>query len=273
MKFLSEYLIEQNILNEFDDKDKTRLFISFLFSVVFITTKLIVSTLITNIMYKKPAKVDKEFTKKFQELTNDKDIIIKKLNMKEPNAFFAGGKFLYYTSGIKKIMNENELMAILIHEYGHYKGKHLIKRNVILGITQLITLTFFTSKYFKSENRNFLWGGLSLAGIEEIGYDSIIGKQHEYFADSYTVQYGYKKHMISALRKAEKYVRNELCKDMTKGDCDVLMSNMSLLNEHPEFKKRIKNIMDTKLNFSSISGLKNSLKFLLNLKKKLRSED
>jgi Zn-dependent protease with chaperone function len=49
---------------------------------------------------------------------------------------------------------------------------------------------------------------------------NVQSRAQEFEADDYTVKYGYRKHMVSSLKKIESYVKLKLCDGISKKDCD-----------------------------------------------------
>lgn len=135
------------------------------------------------------------------------------------NAFFTGfGKYrriVLFDTLIEK-HTVGELVAVLAHEMGHYKEKHIIK-NLGIGILQS-GLMFFILSFFISYSGLFtafyvehisIHAGLVFFGIIYAPLDGLVGlavgalsRRHEYAADRFAVKTSRKdKEMISALKK------------------------------------------------------------------------
>jgi len=239
MKNLSVYL-EESIFQKYRDALIAAIFTFGILLLGIVNIKL-------TIAFGKP-KLDEKFTKKLRDITGDENIEIYSLNNPkfDPNAFFAGGKSLYYTKSLDKMLkNEEELIAILLHEFGHYKGKHVTRNMVTVGVTFYATI-YTILKTTKNEDPIvkmlmflLMQTGFNIATLP-------LGRYYEYFSDKYTVQYGYHKHLISALKKLEKYIRKEMCKNMSKEQCDQTIENLHALDEHPVVKKRIEAVLKEK---------------------------
>ena len=140
--------------------------------------------------FKKALKVNKPLSKELNRIlgTGNK-WVVQVVPDKTPNAFAAGGVHVFITSGLLKILNKREQMAVLLHEVYHNEKKHLAKRvgyeyslyYLLIYIIALLTpgpqLLFLAALAFQ----------ISLA-ILRIPYAILVGRKHEYGADAYTVK-------------------------------------------------------------------------------------
>ena len=137
------------------------------------------------------------------------------------NAYFTGlGKMkqvVLYDTLIEK-MTPNEIVAVLAHEIGHSKHKHIysgiIQTSIMISIN--LGVLVFTlnspdlSTAFGFENVHFGFGiiifGVLLSPISIIlgAITSGISRKHEYQADKYAVDNGFKKPMMGALKTLSK---------------------------------------------------------------------
>ena len=135
------------------------------------------------------------------------------------NAFFTGfGKsrrIVLFDTLIEK-HTVQELLAVVAHEMGHYKKRHILKaifRSIILtGFTLFLMSLFIENKElfaaFKMENTSiyaslFFFGFLYAPIAMTVSLvENAISRKHEYEADNYVVQTcGNAEPMISALKK------------------------------------------------------------------------
>ncbi len=135
------------------------------------------------------------------------------------NAFFTGfGKFrkiVFYDTLLEKV-DDDELVAVLAHEMGHYKKKHIFKMMAI-SICHTGLLFFLLSRFLGNENLfaafqmehlsiygsliffSFIFSPLNL--LLGLGVN-ILSRKHEYEADRYAaLSTGKKEHLISGLKK------------------------------------------------------------------------
>ncbi len=135
------------------------------------------------------------------------------------NAFFTGfgrhRRIVLFDTLIEK-HSVGELVAVLAHEMGHYKEKHILK-NLLVGILQAGVM-FYLLSFFISYNGLFeafyvrqvsVYAGLIFFGMLYAPLDGLMGmavralsRRHEYAADRFAVNTSGKKNdMIEALKK------------------------------------------------------------------------
>ena len=134
------------------------------------------------------------------------------------NAYFSGfgknKKVVLYDTLIKNHTND-ELVAVLAHEIGHYKLRHIIS-NMIFSILSTGLMLYIMSKFlYNSEISYALGGNISFRHFEIFAFlilytpvdrfisivMNIKSRNNEYEADNFAVQTYKKLPMISALKK------------------------------------------------------------------------
>ena len=134
------------------------------------------------------------------------------------NAYFSGfgknKKVVLYDTLIKNHTND-ELVAVLAHEIGHYKLRHIIS-NMIFSILSTGLMLYIMSKFlYNSEISYALGGNISFRHFEIFAFlilytavdrfisivMNIKSRYNEYEADNFAVQTYKKLPMISALKK------------------------------------------------------------------------
>jgi len=166
------------------------------------------------------------------------------------NAYFTGlGKrkrIVLYDTLIQE-MNTDEIVAVLAHEIGHYKHKHIYK-SMFYGIIQMGVMLFIFG-YFASSNE------LSAAlGVEQATFhialiafaiiyspvSTILGifsnmqsRKNEYQADDFTKQHGVSGSLIIALKKLSSHNMSNL----TPHPWTVFLEY-----SHPPLYERVKNL-------------------------------
>lgn len=137
------------------------------------------------------------------------------------NAYFAGfgpkKRVVLYDTLINDL-ETNEIVAVLAHEVGHYKHKHIIY-NFIIGIITTAISLYLLSIFINSEllaqslgvsNPSFHIGliafGLLYTPISEITglINNIISRKFEYQADNFANKYGLGVALINGLKKLSK---------------------------------------------------------------------
>ncbi len=168
------------------------------------------------------------------------------------NAYFSGfGKqkriTLYDT--LINDLNEEEVVAVLAHEVGHYKHKHiiynLILSSLLTGIT-LFLLSLMINQPIFSEALNanqpsfhigllvfgFLYGPIStLTGV----LMNLLSRKFEYQADDYAKDTYQASHLINSLKTLSKKSLSNLTPHAW---------NVFLNYSHPPLKDRIKNLLN-----------------------------
>ncbi len=190
-------------------------------------------------------------TNKFRRIVEDDKVEIYYAKSKSINAFMVGDHRLFVTVPLMQMLDEREIISVLLHEWGHFKGGHVGKlsftENIIsiplISAMSALMIQFglptiiITSLFFK-------WFGRK---ISRNTVNVILGRRYEYYADSYAAKYGYGQDLIHALRKIDEYFRDIICKDLSEEECQLTMSQGSLFDEHPSLKRRISNILKTKI--------------------------
>lgn len=166
------------------------------------------------------------------------------------NAYFAGmfgtKKVVLYDTLIKA-MSENELLAVLAHELGHFKNKDILKMLFISGLNLLITFAFFG--YFSSffENQFSLEGFVSSSLFAFIMVGSAISfalspilnsisRKNEFSADKHGALKTSKSDMINALKVLAIHNKALL-------DHNVIYE--AIYKTHPSLSKRISALNDS----------------------------
>lgn len=134
------------------------------------------------------------------------------------NAFFSGlgkrKKIILFDTLVEKHTTD-ELVAVLAHEVGHYKKKH-IRTNLVLGLIQTTIMLFLLSLFLDSESLsaalgasvpsfhiNILAFGLLYSPLSEATglLMNYISRKHEYEADAFATETYNGEPMKSALKK------------------------------------------------------------------------
>ncbi|MFA9289996.1 MAG: M48 family metallopeptidase [Solirubrobacteraceae bacterium] len=166
------------------------------------------------------------------------------------NAYFAGfgpkKRIVLFDTLIKELSTE-EIVAVLAHEIGHYKKKHIIW-NLSLGIIQTGVILFLFSRIMENE---ILSSALSIAKpsfhvgliVFSILFSpisnllnwgmNVISRKFEYQADNFAKENYSGKHLISSLKVLSK-------KSFSNLTPNKLYVNVNY--SHPSLLERIKNL-------------------------------
>jgi STE24 endopeptidase len=166
------------------------------------------------------------------------------------NAYFTGlGKrkrIVLYDTLIQE-MNTDEIVAVLAHEIGHFKHKHIYK-SMFYGILQMGALLFIFG-YFASSNELSAALGVAHATFHIaliafaiiyspistiLGiFSNIQSRKNEYQADDFTKQHGISTSLITALKKLSSHNMSNL----TPHPWTVFLAY-----SHPPLYERVKNL-------------------------------
>lgn len=191
-------------------------------------------------------KVDKSLSKRINEiLKSGNKWIVHIYPTKEPNAFSLGfGKHIFVTTKLTELLNDDEVVAVLLHEAYHSSKKHTPKQlaykyplyylvallgSTLLTSTALIPLAILAM--FIAHN------------VGDIVYDITIGRKMEYNADSFASKQGYGKQLISAFSKMEKWAISTIKKKPCGRWCKIINKIDKAIDEHPDDRKRVENIL------------------------------
>lgn len=137
------------------------------------------------------------------------------------NAFFTGfgkNKRIALYDTLIENHEEDELVAVLAHEIGHYKKKHIIK-NMTISIAQTGIMFFLLSIFLNSEGlydafymeQMAVYAGLIFFGMLYAPIDMIVSifmqvlsRKYEFEADAFASTTYKKEPMINALKKLSK---------------------------------------------------------------------
>ena len=163
------------------------------------------------------------------------------------NAYFAGlgpkKRIVLYDTLINDL-KEDEIVAVLAHEIGHYKHKHTIQAMLISGIQTGLILFLFSllidnqilSQALGSEHQSFHFGLIVFSFLLEplsffIGiFSNILSRKNEYQADAFAKKHGLDQALISGLKQLS---RNNLS-NLTPHPLYVFMHY-----SHPTLQQRI----------------------------------
>lgn len=193
-------------------------------------------------------RYDEYYSKKLEEIVKE-PCNVSKYFSSTPNACaYPAGK-MYYSTGLQVLLTEPELIAVLLHEYGHVKEQHTKKRFIkaegsalalelcfaaLAAIPYVWPIMLLFSYYFPSE--------LS----ELIAKKSVYKAELE--ADSYAKKFGYGKELATSLAKIESWMKNmiqQTWKDATPKQVQTAIDTIQKNGGYPTFKKRIDIILNS----------------------------
>ncbi len=194
---------------------------------------------------RKGAKLDAASIKTIAKITGE-EVEIYSVPSTNPNVFMDGSKIYYTRPGITNVLTKKELTAVLLHEYGHVKEGHDVRKKKVVVVSDIIVIGLMTgigALLPAAPIVPIVLKALMVAGIASSA--KLTSKYHskpaEFVADSYSKKYGYHREMMSALRKLERLSEEEFrgffCKGADDEQCRRKFQYMATMN-HPSTKDR-----------------------------------
>lgn len=196
-----------------------------LMTIIMLLMNFFYTTLLVPLFNKLTPLEDGELRDSIERLSQKLDFPLKKIYVidaskrsTKSNAYFSGfGKLksiVLFDTLIEK-HDHDEVLAILAHEVGHYKKKHIVS-NLISGILVNGLTLFVLSQFIFSEELSLSLGGDQMyCHINLIAFailfepislitgliGNLFSRKHEFEADAYAVTHTSKNALISALKR------------------------------------------------------------------------
>jgi len=209
------------------------------------TIGMIISFLLNASIFRNRVKVDKPLSKGVNKiLSSGNKWIVHVFSDQTPNAFAIGGRHVFITTGLLKILTDREVEAVLLHEVYHNKDMHIWKS--VAAESSFLYLCAFIAASSLSAGAvlplaliMFYIMQVSLSTI----YARIQGRRFEIKSDEYAVKQGYGTELISALKKVERWVKEHMSRQSCGKVCQLERKISNEIDEHPSTKKRIEIIL------------------------------
>lgn len=195
---------------------------------------------------KENTDLSKKLNSTLVKIGNKKNFTVHVVPNSIPNAFTPGGKHVYITKGLLKLLTPEEIQAVLLHEVYHAKEKHVYKKMAVefpfyyiaapIAIAASIGVAPILGPF------SFIIGVAVFSIIistTTLPLKILMGRKQEYNADNYAVQAGYGNQLSSSLIKLEKELKKYNSKSQCGKICQVVEKINNKLDEHPETKKRV----------------------------------
>lgn len=189
-------------------------------------------------------KSDNNLTKKVNNiLKSSKPWTVRVYPDENPNAFAIGGRSIYITSGLKKMLDEKESIAVLLHEVGHNENwdvwkrvlsqypVHFICYTLIVGTLGFASIPLTILLFYFSTNMGIIL------------MNRWIGRAHEIRADDFAIKHGYGEELAGGLSKMEKWVKSHHKNIHCGKACQIDRKIGEMLDEHPPLRKRIEDVL------------------------------
>jgi heat shock protein HtpX len=176
-----------------------------------------------------------------------------------PNAFATGRNPAHasvaFTTGILRLMNDQELEGVVAHELGHVKNRDILTSSVAATIAAAITFLARMAFWFggsrdDDEERGSGWAGLImliLAPIAAMLIQMAISRTREYAADETSARVTHNPNeLISALGKLDTWSKRIPMSDVNPATAHLFIikpfsgeSFMRMFSTHPATEDRI----------------------------------
>jgi heat shock protein HtpX len=174
-----------------------------------------------------------------------------------PNAFATGRNpshaSVAFTTGILRLMNDNEIEGVVAHELGHVLHRDILISSVTAMVAAAITMLARMAFWFGPRNRDDegggMWGGLLmmiLAPIAALLIQMAISRSREYDADAASAKYvGSPYPLINGLQKLDTWSKR-IPMDASPATAHMFIikpftgeAMMRLFSTHPKTEDRI----------------------------------
>jgi len=209
------------------------------------TIAMVIQFLIATASYRNSVKVDAPLSKRLNEiLKSGNKWIVHIFPDAGPNAFAIGGRHVYITTGLLKILSDREIDAVLLHEVYHNKDMH-VWRNVAAESSFLYLCAFVAATAMFS---GVAWPlAVIMFHIMRLSFRCIFarfrGRYFEIKSDEFAVKHGYGDELISALKKIEGWAKEHMKSQPCGKVCQLERKISEEIDEHPPVKKRIEIIL------------------------------
>jgi heat shock protein HtpX len=176
-----------------------------------------------------------------------------------PNAFATGRNAEHasvaFTTGILKLMNDQEFEGVVAHELGHVKNRDILTSSVAATIAAAITMVARMALWFGGGSRNdeedrSPWAAITmliLAPVAAMLIQMAISRTREYAADQTSAEVTHNPNeLISALSKLETWSKRIPMSDVNPATAHLFIikpfsgqSFMRLFSTHPSTEDRI----------------------------------
>jgi heat shock protein HtpX len=196
-----------------------------------------------------------------RELTTRADLPMPRLFVipsDQPNAFATGRNpdhsAVAVTSGITKLLSEDELRGVISHELGHIRNRDILTQSVASAIGGAITYIAYMLMWFGSDDESplSLVASLALVILAPISASLIqlaISRQREYSADATGAQIcGNPESLASALLRLEEGAKAVPMQVNQAMECLYIVKPFSgkgvasLFSTHPPIEERVRRL-------------------------------
>ena len=247
--------------------------IAFVFAILMNFGSYFLSDKIVLMMYRAKEANEKEYPelyKTVREVSHLANVPMPKVYLiptNTPNAFATGRNpkhaVVAVTEGILQLLNKDELMGVIAHEFAHIKNRDILIQTIAATIAAVISYVAFMARWaaiFGGSGRDNDQGGnvlelLALAILAPLTATIIqlaISRSREYLADESGSKFIHTQHgLINALQKLEKGVNHFPLKFGNQQTSSLFIVNpfsgkslFKLFSTHPSTEDRVKRLKE-----------------------------
>ena len=247
--------------------------IAFVFAILMNFGSYFLSDKIVLMMYRAKEANEKEYPelyKTVREVSHLANVPMPKVYLiptNTPNAFATGRNpkhaVVAVTEGILQLLNKDELMGVIAHEFAHIKNRDILIQTIAATIAAVISYVAFMARWaaiFGGSGRDNEQGGnvlelLALAILAPLTATIIqlaISRSREYLADESGSKFIHTQHgLINALQKLEKGVNHFPLRFGNQQTSSLFIVNpfsgkslFKLFSTHPSTEDRVKRLKE-----------------------------
>ena len=247
--------------------------IAFVFAILMNFGSYFLSDKIVLMMYRAKEANEKEYPelyKTVREVSHLANVPMPKVYLiptNTPNAFATGRNpkhaVVAVTEGILQLLNKDELMGVIAHEFAHIKNRDILIQTIAATIAAVISYVAFMARWaaiFGGSGRDNDQGGnvlelLALAILAPLTATIIqlaISRSREYLADESGSKFIHTQHgLINALQKLEKGVNHFPLRFGNQQTSSLFIVNpfsgkslFKLFSTHPSTEDRVKRLKE-----------------------------
>ena len=194
------------------------------------------------------ARNDYEYSRKLYDIVKE-ECVVKEYRDRSPNACVYPNGIIYYSTAIKELFTEEELIAVLLHEYGHKKENHSKQRLIRTegyGLAFEIGISLLALIAAPALGAFLAIAYLLLPNSVRTYVSKKVVRRTELEADSYAKKFGYAPHLASGLKKLEDYIKEHIRKYWNIKDEKKVQEEVDKMQRsagYPTFKERIEKVL------------------------------
>jgi len=222
---------------------------------VFVLLAASVATLnLTPLIDVRKSQSDAHYTNELRRVTGHPSIRAYVFKSDSFNAYTRGTPRVFYSTKVREECSEREVMAVLLHEFGHFdSGNAAMISASLVGITTItmISMSLLLRRIFREKLKKSPQGYLTISilssyigmitgGVGTMLINKALSQPQEFLADSYAIKYGYGKEQLAVMSKFKKEAHEKFCDFAPSGiSCDEFINKIYKNLSHPSPVRRL----------------------------------